>query len=73
MSPRSVAVFGRFRGAPFPVATGDPCLGCDRPNAIGSDDPATSRRRTLFTLDGEQLQVTDLDLFHTRVPRCDNG
>ena len=60
-------------GAAFPVAAGEPSLGRDRSNAMGSDDLAMSRRRTLITIDGEQLQVADLDLFHTRVQRCDTG
>jgi hypothetical protein len=60
-------------GAAFPVAAGEPSFGRDRSNVIGSDDLAVSRRRTLITFDGEQLQVTDLDLFHTRVQRCDKG
>ena len=73
MIPRPVAVFGPFRAPAFPVAAGEPSLGRDRSNAIGSDDLAMSRRRTLIAFDGEQLQVTDLDLFHTRVQRCDKG
>jgi hypothetical protein len=32
-----------------------------------------SRRRTLITLLGEQRQLTDLGLFHTRVQGCDKG
>ena len=73
MVPCPVAVFGPSQGAALPVAAGEPSLGRDRSNAIGSDDLAMSRRHTLITFDGEQLQVTDLDLFHTRVQRCDKG
>jgi len=42
-----------------------------RSNAIGLDDLAVSRAHD-DTRVGEQLQVTDLNLFHTRV-QCDKG